>query len=214
MSKKQRTIEVPSKPQPYEPEFRNESQRIAYESSFKSDVVFILGQSGCGKTHAAALIAMAKVIAEPTTIYLVRAAVEATGETLGALPGSINEKMDAFTRPMRDELVKVCKKYRLSMPHMEVVPLGYMRGRNFENCIVWIDESQNLNRAQIKLALSRMCENSKYLISGDFSQTDIFDSFLEESVARLKHLRRVSVVAFKDHENARHPLVPHFNRLL
>ena len=91
---------------------------------------------------------------------------------------------------------------------MEMVPLAYMRGRNFDDCVVIVDEAQNMNRSQFSLVFSRMCKHAKMVVSGDPAQADVDDSFLLRAVESTRDIEGVSVVEFSESENVRHRLVP------
>ena len=172
--------------------------------------MFLIGPAGTGKTHIATALAMRFVHDDPEErkIILVRPAVEAEGEDLGYLPGEIGDKLGPYMAPIREEIEKLCFSTGSKPPQIEMVPIAYMRGRNFDNCVVIVDEAQNLTKGQFNLVFSRMCKNAKMVVSGDPLQSDIPDSFLERAVDSLAGLQGVVAIGFSELENVRHGIVP------
>ena len=172
-------------------------------------MMFLVGPAGTGKTHAASVLAMREIHSQRASkIILVRPAVEATGESLGYLPGEIGDKLGPYLRPVKDEIEKICSMTSSLPPPIEMVPIAYMRGRNFDDAVIIVDEAQNLNRSQFTLVCSRMCQNAKMVISGDPMQSDIgSESFLMRAIESSRAISRVAAVKFSESENVRHPLV-------
>ncbi len=151
-------------------------QRIV-ESSSKNDIVFAIGPAGTGKTYTSvALAVQALKDRKVRKIILARPAVEA-GENLGFLPGDLKEKIDPYLRPLYDALEDMIDRDRLEL-HLtksviEIAPLAYMRGRTLNNAFVILDEAQNATNTQMKMFLTRIGFNSRAIITGDVTQTDL-----------------------------------------
>ena len=194
----------------FSPPLKNPSQKLAWKQWPDVDLMFLVGPAGTGKTHAASVLAMREIHAQRASkIILVRPAVEASGEQLGFLPGEVGDKLGPYLRPVKDEIEKICAMTSQQMPAIENVPLAYMRGRNFDDCVIIVDEAQNLNRSQFTLVCSRMCVSAKMVISGDPMQSDIgSDSFLLRAVETTRDIERVAAIRFAESENVRHGLVP------
>lgn len=179
----------------------NESQR-RYISAIKAfELVFATGPAGTGKTWICGALA-AQALAEGVIdkIIITRPAVEA-GESLGFLPGELEEKFDPFLRPFRDvlneRLGKNYVEYLMKMGRIEAAPLAYMRGRTFKNAFVILDEAQNTTPLQMKLFLTRIGADCKVVVNGDTRQKDIHGvSGLEDAIRRVSHIPSVKCVGF------------------
>lgn len=156
---------------------KTEGQEYYWQSTQKNDIVFAIGPAGTGKTFLAVAIALARLRDKDVDrIILCRPAVEA-GESLGFLPGDLQEKVDPYLRPLHDALFDMIpgeklKKY-IQGRIIEVVPLAYMRGRTLNNSFVILDEAQNATSAQMKMFLTRLGPNSKAIVTGDITQIDL-----------------------------------------
>lgn len=178
------------------------------------DLVFGLGPAGTGKTYLAVAAAVAMMKARRIDrIILSRPAVEA-GERLGFLPGDLKEKVDPYLRPLYDALHDMLSEgkltARLDSGEIEIAPLAYMRGRTLSSAFVILDEAQNTTPAQMKMFLTRLGENSRMVVTGDPSQTDLprgVDSGLADAVHKLENVDGVSAVYFDRTDVVRHPLV-------
>jgi phosphate starvation-inducible protein PhoH and related proteins len=179
----------------------------------QKDLVFALGPAGTGKTYIAVAMAVAAFMSQKVEkIILSRPAVEA-GEKLGFLPGDLKEKIDPYLRPLYDALYDMIPGERL-VRHMEngeieVAPLAFMRGRTFSNAFVILDEAQNTTPTQMKMFLTRMGENSRMVVTGDLSQTDLpkdVKSGLGDAVRKVEGIEGIGVVRFTDADVVRHPL--------
>ena len=178
------------------------------------DVVVCIGPAGTGKTYlavAAALSFLNKGVVR--RIVLVRPAVEA-GESLGFLPGDINDKVDPFMRPLSDALMSLVKPERISRlietGVIEIVPLAYMRGRTLNNSFVILDEGQNASKMQMKMFLTRLGAGSRAVITGDITQIDLPDkntSGLVHVQSVLASVPGVEFVYFSEQDVVRHNLV-------
>lgn len=180
---------------------------------YEKDVVFALGPAGTGKTYIAMALAVYMYLNQKVErIVLSRPAVEA-GEKLGFLPGDIREKFDPFLRPLYDALFDMMPAERVAQMmeagEVEVAPLAFMRGRTLSNAFVILDEAQNTTPTQMKMFLTRLGENSRMVITGDLSQTDLpkdIKSGLHDCVRKLEHIPGIGVIRFADGDVVRHPL--------
>lgn len=189
-------------------------QRQLFESSLNNDIVFALGPAGTGKTFTSVAIAI-RALKERRVrrIILARPAVEA-GENLGFLPGDLKEKIDPYLRPLYDALEDILEAGRLKM-HMEknvveIAPLAYMRGRTLNDAFVILDEAQNTTFAQLKMFLTRIGQNSKCIITGDMTQTDLPRSQKSGLISMPKLLGNIEGIDFVHLEQTdvlRHALV-------
>jgi len=190
---------------------KTDLQASAMEVCATSDVTFLLGPAGCGKTHiamAAALTALASPKSKITKIVITRPIVEA-GESLGHLPGEIMEKVHPYMRPIYDCVNRIVKGGdRVIDNYVEVAPLAYMRGTTFNSCIAILDEAQNCTMFQMRMFLSRLGADAKLIITGDPDQSDIGKkSALTAAVDKLHNVDGIGVVRFSDQHNVRHRLV-------
>ncbi len=177
-------------------------------------LVFALGPAGTGKTYLAVATAVSLLVnGEVDRLILSRPAVEA-GERLGFLPGDLREKVDPYLRPLYDALHDMMPGNlvvkRMADGDIEVAPLAFMRGRTLANAFIILDEAQNTTVGQMKMALTRMGENSRMVVTGDLSQIDLppgIRSGLSEAVDVLKDVKGVAFMHFTDADVVRHPLV-------
>lgn len=178
------------------------------------DINFGVGPAGTGKTYLAVACAVAAMEREQVSrILLVRPAVEA-GERLGFLPGDFSQKLDPYFRPLYDALYEMLgfdQVMKLVETHViEVVPLAYMRGRTLNDAFIILDEAQNTTKEQMKMFLTRLGFNSKAVITGDVTQTDLpkgSDSGLVHCLDVLKNVKGISFTHFDSRDVVRHPLV-------
>jgi phosphate starvation-inducible PhoH-like protein len=208
-SGKQRSAGVKRMVQP-----RSINQRRYVESIEQHDMVFGLGPAGTGKTYLAVAMAVSALLAKKVSrIVLVRPAVEA-GERLGFLPGSLQEKVDPYLRPLYDALydlldpVKVDKMLETNV--IEIAPLAFMRGRTLNDAFVIMDEAQNTTTEQMKMFVTRLGNNSKAVITGDLTQTDLPNpkrSGLLEALHVLDGVEGIRFCHFEDTDVVRHHLV-------
>lgn len=174
------------------------------------DITFGVGSAGTGKTYVAASYAAGELYNRRITkIILTRPNVE-TGRGLGFLPGELDEKYAPYLQPFDQVFTRTLGKgfyeYALKSKSIEPKPLGFMRGASFENCIILVDEAQNLTKTEFKMLLSRIGKNCKVILSGDPKQTDIPDSGLLDACRRLEKIPGVEVVNFRDDDIVRSPM--------
>jgi phosphate starvation-inducible protein PhoH and related proteins len=208
-SGKQRAIGTKRAVQP-----RSPNQRKYVESIETNDMVFGIGPAGTGKTYLAVAMAVSALLAKKVSrIILVRPAVEA-GERLGFLPGSLQEKVDPYLRPLYDALydlldpVKVDKMLESNV--IEVAPLAFMRGRTLNDAFIIMDEAQNTTNEQMKMFLTRLGNASKAVITGDLTQIDLPNpkkSGLFEAMRVLDGVEGIKFCHFEDVDVVRHLLV-------
>ena len=193
---------------------RNATQEEMVRAYFNNDLIFAVGPAGTGKTYIAiALAVRALKNREVKRIILTRPAVEA-GERLGFLPGDLKEKLDPYLQPLYDALGDMIPAKRLqdfiSGGTIQIAPLAYMRGRTLDRACVILDEAQNTNIGQLKMFLTRMGTGAKFIVTGDATQVDLprrEDSGLLKGIEKVKNIKGVATVFFKDEDIVRHPLV-------
>ena len=195
---------------------RTVNQRRLVELYSKNDLLFAIGPAGSGKTYTAiALAVKALKEREVRRVILTRPAVEA-GEKLGFLPGDMKEKLDPYLQPLYDALHAMLPAAKLQKyledGTVQIAPLAYMRGRTLDNAFVILDEAQNTTRSQIKMFLTRMGRNAKFIVTGDVTQIDLprkSDSGLTGAMATLQGIEGIGMVEFDKRDIVRHPLVKH-----
>ncbi len=193
---------------------RTPNQQMLVDSAGGSDLIFALGPAGTGKTYTAiALAVRALKRREVRRIILTRPAVEA-GERLGFLPGDLKEKLDPYLQPLYDALNDMIPPRLLQSKvedgTIQIAPLAYMRGRTLDDAYVILDEAQNATLVQMKMFLTRMGRNAKFIVTGDTTQIDLphpSQSGLLRSVELVRDLPGVGVVEFELHDIVRHRLV-------
>ena len=193
---------------------RSLNQKTYVEAIETNDMVFGIGPAGTGKTYLAVAMAASALLAKKVSrIVLVRPAVEA-GERLGFLPGSLQEKIDPYLRPLYDALYDLIEPERvdkmLERNVIEVAPLAFMRGRTLNDAFIIMDEAQNTTSEQMKMFLTRLGNNSKAVITGDVTQIDLPNprkSGLVEAIQILKGTDGIKFVHFEDGDVVRHLLV-------
>lgn len=192
----------------------NENQSKLVQNYYKNDLLFAIGPAGTGKTYLAiALAVRALKNKEVKRIVLSRPAVEA-GESLGFLPGDLKEKLDPYLQALYDAMYDMIPGRKLNdyidQGIVQIAPLAYMRGRTLSDSVVILDEAQNTTIAQIKMFLTRMGENSKFIVTGDITQIDLPDkknSGLFKVSKILKNIKGISFTYFTKEDIVRHRLV-------
>ncbi len=190
------------------------NQRKLVELAGKNDLTFAIGPAGTGKTYVGVALAV-KALKEKQVkrIILTRPAVEA-GENLGFLPGDLKEKLDPYMQPLYDALRDMIPSEKLETfiekGVIQIAPMAFMRGRTLDNAYVILDEAQNTTHAQMKMFLTRMGRNAKFMITGDPGQIDLprrVTSGLKEALLILKTVKGVGMIYLDDNDVVRHPLV-------
>jgi len=177
-----------------------------------SRVTFGIGPAGTGKTWFAAALAADQLEArEIERIIVTRPAVEAGEEKLGFMPGDLNEKYEPYFRPVRDALEERLGsgqvEYMMKAGMIEARPLAFLRGATLKNCWVVADEMQNATATQMKMFLTRIGENSRFIVNGDITQKDIQGvSGLTDAVRRLREVPQVSLIEFHNCDIVRDPM--------
>jgi phosphate starvation-inducible PhoH-like protein len=193
---------------------RSPNQRKYVEAIEQADMTFGLGPAGTGKTYLAVAMAVAALMAKRVSrIILVRPAVEA-GERLGFLPGSLQEKVDPYLRPLYDALYDLLDQAKvdnlLERNVIEVAPLAFMRGRTLNDAFIIMDEAQNTTMEQMKMFVTRMGNGSKAVITGDLTQIDLPNpkkSGLFEALQVLEGVEGIRFCHFEEVDVVRHHLV-------
>jgi phosphate starvation-inducible PhoH-like protein len=206
------TVLVPRAGRPITPKGLNQKRYV--DSVRKQDMVFAVGPAGTGKTYLAMAVAVRMLLdKEIKRIILTRPAVEA-GERLGFLPGTLEEKVNPYLRPLYDALHDMLDYNRvrrlMDQDAIEVAPLAFMRGRTLNDSFVILDEAQNTTREQMKMFLTRLGFGSKAVINGDITQSDLpkgTGSGLGEAVRILERVDGIDVCRFTEADVVRHPLV-------
>jgi phosphate starvation-inducible PhoH-like protein len=190
------------------------NQRLYLDAIEHHDMVFGIGPAGTGKTYLAVAMGVTALLSKRTArIILARPAVEA-GEKLGFLPGTLQEKVDPYLRPLYDALYDMMDTEKverlLEKNVIEVAPLAFMRGRTLNDSFVIMDEAQNSTAEQMKMVLTRVGFNSKMVVTGDITQIDLpagKQCGLLQAAEVLKGIKGISFVRFDDTDVVRHPLV-------
>ena len=193
---------------------RNKTQQEMVKAYFDNDLVFAIGPAGTGKTYIAiALAVRALKNREIKRIILTRPAVEA-GERLGFLPGDLKDKLDPYLQPLYDALEDMIPSRKLQEfmadGTIQIAPLAYMRGRTLDRACVILDEAQNTLLAQLKMFLTRMGCNAKFIVTGDATQIDLprrSDSGLLQGTRLLEGIKGIKTITFSNEDIVRHPLV-------
>ena len=193
---------------------RTLNQRKIIDSVCKNDMVFAIGPAGTGKTYTGIALAV-KALKDKRVkkIILTRPAIEA-GENLGFLPGDLKEKLDPYMQPLYDSLKDMIpseklKKY-MEDEVIQIAPLAFMRGRTLDNAFVILDEGQNTTHSQMKMFLTRMGNNAKFIITGDPGQVDLprnAISGIKEAILILKNTVGVGIVHLDESDVIRNKLV-------
>jgi len=193
---------------------KTENQRKMLSSILKNDMLFAVGPAGTGKTYTAVALAVkALKNKEVKRILLTRPAVEA-GEHLGFLPGDLKEKLDPYMQPLYDALSDMVPLDKLNQliesRTIQIAPLAFMRGRTLDNAFVILDEAQNTTESQMKMFLTRMGANAKFIVTGDATQIDLpvkQNSGLIQAMRILKNVPGIDIVILDNTDVIRHKLV-------
>ena len=190
----------------------NDEQKAAKEKILTSTVSVIRGKAGSGKSLLAAQIALDLLFkGDIEKIVIARPAVTA-GESIGFLPGSAAEKLQPFTAPVFDNMFRLYSKEKIETLNtegkIEIIPVGFLRGWNFTNCAVVVDEAQNCSETQLELILGRLCLGSKIILCGDSAQVDLRnkkESGFDFVCKHMKDIPGFEIITLQT--NHRHPIV-------
>jgi phosphate starvation-inducible PhoH-like protein len=193
---------------------RTENQKLMVKSILKNDMMFAVGPAGSGKTYTAVALAVrALKNKEVKKIILTRPAVEA-GENLGFLPGDLKEKLDPYLQPLYDALYDMLPPDKLNQyieaQIIQIAPLAFMRGRTLDGAFVILDEAQNTTQSQMKMFLTRMGSNAKFIITGDTTQVDLprnQSSGLIQAIQLLEKVKGIDFIYLQSEDIIRHKLV-------
>ena len=193
---------------------RTDNQKKMVSALIKNDMLFAIGPAGTGKTYTAVALAVkALKNKEVKRIILTRPAVEA-GENLGFLPGDLKEKLDPYMQPLYDALSDMVPNDKLNQyienRVIQIAPLAFMRGRTLDNAFVILDEAQNTTESQMKMFLTRMGANAKFIVTGDVTQVDLPSkqpSGLLQAVRLLKKVEGIAMIELDNSDVIRHKLV-------
>jgi phosphate starvation-inducible PhoH-like protein len=193
-------------------EFLNPEQKASFDIFQKNDIIFLLGEAGCGKTFLSTAFAVTSILTKKVNKIVISRPIVEAGEKLGFLPGTFDEKVLPYMLPIYDTLDDLVGKEGLQREFinncLEVAPLAYLRGRTFKNSIAILDEAQNATKTQLKLFLTRIGMNSKLLITGDPKQSDLGQtSGLTEVVEKLKGTAKIGIIEFSSAAIVRHPII-------
>ena len=193
---------------------KSENQRKIVGGILQNDMLFAVGPAGTGKTYTSVALAVkALKNKEVKRIILTRPAVEA-GENLGFLPGDLKEKLDPYMQPLYDALNDMVPPEKLNQlienRTIQIAPLAFMRGRTLDNAFVILDEAQNTTESQMKMFLTRMGANAKFIVTGDVTQIDLptkQPSGLLQAIKILKKVEGIEIVELNNSDVIRHKLV-------
>ena len=192
----------------------NEEQKRAKEKILNNTVTVLKGKAGSGKSLLAANIALDLLFNKEIEKIIISRPTVVAGQDIGFLPGDVNEKLAPFTAPVYENMHRLYNKEKIEKciaeGEIEIVPVSFMRGRNFTNCLVVIDEAQNLTDTQTELLLTRICHGSKMIFCGDAAQIDLKDRKQSGFDVVCKHMKEVpgfEVITLE--KNHRHEIVEH-----
>jgi phosphate starvation-inducible PhoH-like protein len=191
----------------------NEEQKDAKRIIYDNVITVLTGSAGSGKTLVACQVALDLLFNRDIEKIIISRPVVTAREEIGFLPGSIKDKLDPFVAPIYDNMYRLYNKDKIDKEfqegRIEIIPFAFMRGRNFTNCFVILDEAQNITDNQMELAITRLCEGSKMCIVGDTNQIDLKSRnesgmfFVNKAVAKAVE----GVESFHLKTNHRHPIV-------
>jgi phosphate starvation-inducible PhoH-like protein len=190
----------------------NEEQKSAKSKILHNTVTILRGKAGSGKSLLAANVALDLLFSREIEKIIITRPTVVAGQDIGFLPGDVNEKLAPFTAPVYENMHRLYNKDKIEKciadGEIEIVPVSFMRGRNFTDCLVVVDEAQNLTDNQTELLLTRICSGSKMIFCGDGAQIDLRDKKTSGFDVVCKHMKEVpgfEVVTLE--KNHRHPIV-------
>lgn len=193
---------------------RSYNQAVYLDAIEKYELVFGIGPAGTGKTYLAVAQALKAVLTHKKRKLIITRPVVEADESLGYLPGDLEQKIQPYLRPIYDSIESIISqeifKKLLENRTIEIAPLAYMRGRTFSRCFIILDEAQNTTMKQMLMFLTRIGEDSQAIITGDITQTDLpkkTKSGLVHAAETLKTIPEIRFIYFKKHDIVRSPLV-------
>jgi phosphate starvation-inducible PhoH-like protein len=190
----------------------NEEQKLAKSKILTNTVTILRGKAGSGKSLLAANVALDMLFNKEIEKIIITRPTVVAGQDIGFLPGDVNEKLAPFTAPVYENMHRLYSKEKIEKciqeGEIEIVPVSFMRGRNFTDCLVVVDEAQNLTDNQTELLLTRICSGSKMIFCGDGAQIDLRDKKTSGFDVVCKHMKEVpgfEVITLE--RNHRHPIV-------
>ena len=193
---------------------RTENQKEYIRTIAENTITFCQGSAGTGKTHCAVGLALEYLLLDKVKKIIVTRPVVEAGEKIGYLPGKYEEKLFPYLLPIEDEInyfISPAQNATLKLNNkIEIVPLGFMRGRNFHNCFIIADECQNASYDQLKMLLTRIGNNSKMVLTGDISQSDLTRHLQGGFYTMIQNLNNVEGIGIAKLENAdivRNPII-------
>lgn len=190
----------------------NEEQKVAKAKILENTITILRGKAGSGKSLLAANVALDLLFSKEIEKIIITRPTVVAGQDIGFLPGDVNEKLAPFTAPVYENMHRLYNKEKIEKciaeGEIEIVPVSFMRGRNFTNCLVVVDEAQNLTDNQTELLLTRICDGSKMIFCGDNAQIDLKDRKTSGFDVVCKHMKDVTgfnVITLE--KNHRHPIV-------
>ena len=191
---------------------RTPNQQLLIDTIEKNLITFVLGPAGTGKGHISIGCAIEHYYKQyVSNIIISRPLVEAAHYSMGAIPGTLEEKTKPYLIPLLDEIEYFCEGMPpINKPPIDIIPLNYMRGRTFKNSFICLDEAQNANFEQLKMFITRFGEGSKMVINGDITQSDLplkNQGALKDFVLRLRGIDLIGVVEMQNEDIVRHSIL-------
>lgn len=193
---------------------RTENQKEYIRSIIENTITFCQGSAGSGKTHCAVGLALEHLLEDKIKKIIITRPVVEAGEKIGYLPGKYEEKLFPYLLPIEDEInyfIGPALNATLKLNNkIEIVPLGFMRGRNFHDCFIVADECQNASYEQLKMLLTRIGQNSKMVLTGDVSQSDLarhLQGGFYEMIKNLSDVDGIGISTLTDHDIIRNPII-------
>lgn len=193
---------------------RTENQKEYIRSIVENSIVFCQGAAGSGKTHCAVGLALEYLLEDKVKKIIITRPVVEAGEKIGYLPGKYEEKLFPYLLPIEDEInyfITPAQNATLKLNNkIEIVPLGFMRGRNFHNCFIIADECQNASYEQLKMLLTRIGNNSKMVLTGDVTQSDLSQHLrggFYSMIEALEDIEAIGVCRLNNSDIVRNPII-------